>query len=105
MRSPLTKGNVVAGFRVGSQIGAGAMGTVYLAEEEETGKQVALKLRDQETLEETRCRGAEPSFSRPHSWSPDACVSNGANPKPMSSTYGAEGRPGLPCVYSDRRTR
>ena len=37
-------GTVVAGFRLISRIGQGAMGTVYLAEEARTGTRVALKL-------------------------------------------------------------
>ena len=44
MQSSVRKGTVIAGFRVDSLIGEGAMGAVYLAEEVATGRRVALKL-------------------------------------------------------------
>ena len=44
MPSETPIGAVVAGFRLISPIGQGAMGTVYLAEEARTGTRVALKL-------------------------------------------------------------
>jgi ABC-type transport system substrate-binding protein len=43
MAVPPPTGSVLAGFRVGPEIGRGAMGAVFLAEDE-TGKRVALKL-------------------------------------------------------------
>ena len=48
-------GTVVAGFRVGSPIGEGAMGTVYLAEDG-SGQRVALKLLSPELARDERFR-------------------------------------------------
>ena len=44
MQSEVRTGTEVAGFRVHSYIGEGAMGAVYLAEEMATGRRVALKV-------------------------------------------------------------
>jgi tRNA A-37 threonylcarbamoyl transferase component Bud32 len=56
MRSTLPIGSVLAGFRVGSLIGEGAMGTVYLAEDTEGGRRVALKLLVPELARDERFR-------------------------------------------------
>src|SRR5437867_9580765 len=56
MRSSVTTGTVVAGFRVVSLIGEGAMGAVYLAEETSSGHQVALKLLAPELARDERFR-------------------------------------------------
>ncbi len=53
---PVTTGSVIAGFRVLSLIGAGAMGSVYLAEDTRTGEQVALKVLAPELAEDERFR-------------------------------------------------
>jgi serine/threonine protein kinase len=49
-------GEIVAGFRVESLLGEGAMGTVYLAEETSTGRRVALKLLAPELARDERFR-------------------------------------------------
>ena len=49
-------GTVIAGFRVESLLGQGAMGTVYLAEETNTGRRVALKLLSPELARDERFR-------------------------------------------------
>src|SRR5436309_6427571 len=49
-------GAVLAGFRVQSLLGEGAMGTVYLAEETSTGRRVALKLLAPELAHDERFR-------------------------------------------------
>ena len=49
-------GSVLAGFRVESLIGQGAMGAVYLAEDTATGRQVALKLLAPALAEDERFR-------------------------------------------------
>src|SRR5438445_13093244 len=49
-------GALLAGFRVGSLHGEGAMGTVYLAEETSTGRRVALKLLAPELARDERFR-------------------------------------------------
>ena len=56
MRSDIRTGVVIAGFRVKSVIGQGAMGTVYLAEGREPGREVALKLLTAELSEDDRFR-------------------------------------------------
>lgn len=56
MRSPIRTGTVIAGFRVESLIGEGAMGAVYLAEETRTGRRVALKLLGPELAHDERFR-------------------------------------------------
>ena len=56
MASDLRTGAVLAGFRVKSVIGEGAMGTVYLAEGGETSGEVALKLLNRELTEDDRFR-------------------------------------------------
>src|SRR5439155_18172302 len=56
MRSSVTTGTVVAGFRVVSLIGEGAMGAVYLAEETSSGHQVALKVLAPELARDERFR-------------------------------------------------
>ena len=56
MRPEVRTGSVLAGFRVESLLGAGAMGTVYLAEETSTGQRVALKLLAPELARDKRFR-------------------------------------------------
>ena len=56
MSSDLRPETVVAGFRVDSLIGQGAMGAVHLAEDTETGRRVALKLLVPELTEDARFR-------------------------------------------------
>src|SRR5215470_15253854 len=55
MRAEIPTGTVVAGFRVVSQIGEGAMGAVYLAEAPD-GARVALKLLEPELAANERFR-------------------------------------------------
>jgi serine/threonine-protein kinase len=55
MRVPVATGSIVAGFRVLSLIGEGAMGSVYLAEDEHGGR-VALKLLSPELGRDDRFR-------------------------------------------------
>src|SRR5947207_10363629 len=49
-------GAVLAGFRLKSLLGEGAMGTVYLAEETTTGRTVAVKLLKPELARDERFR-------------------------------------------------
>ena len=49
-------GALLAGFRVESLLGKGAMGTVYLAAETRTGRRVALKLLAPELARDERFR-------------------------------------------------
>jgi predicted Ser/Thr protein kinase len=57
MSSPVAIGSVVAGFRLDSLLGQGAMGAVYLAEDRESaGRKVALKLLAPELAEDERFR-------------------------------------------------
>jgi tRNA A-37 threonylcarbamoyl transferase component Bud32 len=57
MSSPVAIGSVVAGFRLDSLLGQGAMGAVYLAEDTESaGRKVALKLLAPELAEDERFR-------------------------------------------------
>ncbi len=56
MGSELLAGTVIAGFRVESLIGQGAMGAVYLAEDATTGRRVALKLLVPELTNDERFR-------------------------------------------------
>src|SRR5438094_7969857 len=56
MRAAVRAGTVVAGFRVKSLIGEGAMGTVYLAEDVTSGRRVALKLLAPELARDERFR-------------------------------------------------
>jgi ABC-type transport system substrate-binding protein/tRNA A-37 threonylcarbamoyl transferase component Bud32 len=56
MRSTVPTGTVLAGFRVESLIGEGAMGAVYLAEEAAGGRRVALKLLAPELARDERFR-------------------------------------------------
>jgi ABC-type transport system substrate-binding protein/predicted Ser/Thr protein kinase len=56
MRAPVLTGTVVAGFRVKSLVGEGAMGAVYLAEEISSGGRVALKLLAPELVRDERFR-------------------------------------------------
>jgi serine/threonine protein kinase len=49
-------GTVVAGFRVESLIGEGAMGAVYLAEDAKTGRRVAVKVLVPELAGDERFR-------------------------------------------------
>jgi ABC-type transport system substrate-binding protein/tRNA A-37 threonylcarbamoyl transferase component Bud32 len=56
MRAAVRAGTVIAGFRVKSLIGEGAMGTVYLAEEVANGRRVALKLLAPELARDERFR-------------------------------------------------
>jgi serine/threonine protein kinase/ABC-type oligopeptide transport system substrate-binding subunit len=55
MRSPLDTGTLVGGFRIVSPIAEGAMGAVYLAEDESGGR-VALKLLTPELAHDERFR-------------------------------------------------
>ncbi len=56
MPSDISTGAVLAGFRLKSLIGQGAMGAVYLAESREGGADVALKLLMPELTEDDRFR-------------------------------------------------
>src|SRR5947209_13498601 len=56
MQSAVRKGTVIAGFRVDSLIGEGAMGAVYLAEQVGTGRRIALKLLAPELARDERFR-------------------------------------------------
>jgi ABC-type oligopeptide transport system substrate-binding subunit len=56
MRSSVAIGTVVAGFRVESLIGEGAMGSVYLAEEASSGRGIALKVLGPELARDERFR-------------------------------------------------
>src|SRR5207244_5516363 len=56
MQSAVRTGTVIAGFRVDSLIGEGAMGAVYLAEEVGTGGRIALKLLAPELARDDRFR-------------------------------------------------
>jgi ABC-type transport system substrate-binding protein len=49
-------GTIIAGFRVQSLLGEGAMGTVYLAEETTSGRRVALKLLTPDLANDERFR-------------------------------------------------
>jgi serine/threonine-protein kinase len=56
MRPPVPAGTVLAGFRVQSLIGEGAMGAVYLAEDLSRTQRVALKVLDPELARDERFR-------------------------------------------------
>src|SRR5436309_5113410 len=56
MRPEVRTGALLAGFRVKSLLGEGAMGTVYLAEETTTGQRVALKLLAPDLARDERFR-------------------------------------------------
>ena len=56
MRSEVPIGTVLAGFRVESLLGEGAMGAVYLAEDIKAGRPVALKLLPPELAQDERFR-------------------------------------------------
>ena len=56
MRLEVHAGVVLAGYRVASLVGEGAMGAVYLAEEVSTGRRVALKLLAPELARDERFR-------------------------------------------------
>src|SRR5206468_12235468 len=56
MRPRVLTGTVLAGFRVQSLVGEGAMGAVYLAEEIASGRRVALKLLAPELARDERFR-------------------------------------------------
>ena len=56
MSSPVATGSVVAGFRVESLIGEGAMGSVYMAEDTRRGERVALKVLVRDLAEDERFR-------------------------------------------------
>ena len=56
MPSRVATDTVIAGFRVQSLIGAGAMGSVYLAEDTRTGERTALKVMTPELAEDERFR-------------------------------------------------
>src|SRR5213596_3633076 len=56
MRPEVRTGALLAGFRVESLLGEGAMGTVYLAEETSSGRRVALKLLAPELARDERFR-------------------------------------------------
>src|SRR5262249_47180283 len=54
--SPLPTGTLLAGFRVETLIGEGAMGRVYLAWDSQRGERVALKLLSPELASDERFR-------------------------------------------------
>src|SRR5690242_6510971 len=56
MHSDVRTGSVIAGFRVISVVGEGAMGRVFLAEEISSGRQVALKVLASELAGDERFR-------------------------------------------------
>jgi serine/threonine protein kinase len=56
VRSPVAAGTRIAGFRIESLIGEGAMGAVYLATDSSTGERVALKLLAPELALDERFR-------------------------------------------------
>jgi serine/threonine protein kinase len=56
MRPPVVAGTVLAGFRVRSLIGEGAMGAVYLAEDLSGTQRIALKVLDPELARDERFR-------------------------------------------------
>ena len=56
MSSSVATGSVVAGFRVESLLGEGAMGSVYLAEDTTRGGRVALKVLVRDLAEDKRFR-------------------------------------------------
>lgn len=56
MQPSVDTGTVLAGFRVESLLGQGAMGAVYLAQDTATGRPVALKLLTPELSEDERFR-------------------------------------------------
>ena len=56
MPSELRTGDIVAGFRIESLIGRGAVGSVYLADDVQHGHRVALKLLDEELAQDERFR-------------------------------------------------
>lgn len=56
MRATLTRGTILAGFRVQSLIAEGATGSVYVAEDIHTGERVALKVLAPELADEERFR-------------------------------------------------
>jgi tRNA A-37 threonylcarbamoyl transferase component Bud32/streptogramin lyase len=56
MRLDVSIGAELAGFRVASLVGEGAMGTVYLAEETTTGRRIALKVLTPELAGDERFR-------------------------------------------------
>jgi Protein kinase domain len=56
MSSPIATGSFVAGFRVVSLIGEGAMGSVYLAEDASRGGRVALKVLVRDLADDERFR-------------------------------------------------
>ena len=56
MPSELRTGDIVAGFRVTSLIGQGAVGSVYLAEDTRNGNRFALKLLGDEVAQDERFR-------------------------------------------------
>ena len=56
MPSELRTGDIVAGFRIMSLVGQGAVGSVYLAEDERNGNRVALKLLGDEFARDERFR-------------------------------------------------
>src|SRR5215468_2082694 len=55
MRSPVATGTIVAGFRILSLVGEGAMGSVYLAEDQH-GARLALKLLSPDVARDERFR-------------------------------------------------
>jgi serine/threonine protein kinase len=56
MRAAVRAGTIIAGFRVRSLIGEGAMGAVYLAENVSSGGHVALKILAPELARDERFR-------------------------------------------------
>ncbi len=56
MRGQLPIGSILAGYRIVELIGEGSGGAVYLAEQEETGEPVALKVLADELAHDDRFR-------------------------------------------------
>src|SRR2546427_7941177 len=56
MGSSVATGTGVAGFRVASLVGEGAMGSVHLAEETSSGRRIALKVLAPELARDERFR-------------------------------------------------
>ena len=65
MRIDVRAGAVIAGFRVESLLGEGAMGSVYLAKEASSERHVALKLLAPELAHDERFRRRKPASCQP----------------------------------------